>query len=111
MTAVYRNRTRRCWSLREGRRVVGYADAVALVEVRLLASEAARIRVLRTGATDVHAVAEGTVTEAPLPPGAERLRYRVTVPGFRAGPEERVVTAAAGAWFSADGTAWVADAW
>lgn len=110
MTAVYRNRMRRCWSLREGRRVVGYADAVAPVGVRLLASEAARIRALWTGATYVHAIAEGTVTDAPLPPGAERLRYRVTVPGFRVGPEERVVTAAESAWFSADGTAWCTGA-
>lgn len=90
---------------------MGYADAVTLSGVRLLASEAARIRVLRTGATDVHAVAEGTVTNAPMPPGAERLRYRVSLLGFRAGSEERVVTAAAGAWFSADGTAWVVGAW
>ncbi|WP_244477983.1 hypothetical protein [Methylobacterium sp. Leaf86] len=89
---------------------MGYADAVAPVGVRLLASEAARIRALWTGATYVHAIAEGTVTDAPLPPGAERLRYRVTVPGFRVGPEERVVTAAESAWFSADGTAWCTGA-
>ncbi|UYW24755.1 hypothetical protein OKC48_15885 [Methylorubrum extorquens] len=52
---VYRNRTRRLWSVRECGRVIGHAPAIALIGVTLRASEAARIRCLRSGARDVHA--------------------------------------------------------
>ncbi len=105
---VYRNRTRRCWSLRVGGRVVGYADTVALESVRLRHSEAARIRAVSTGARTVHAVAAGELSSAPRSPNAARLRYRIEAPGFRAGEDGVVVTAAAAAWFEADGSAWVA---
>ena len=54
---AYRNLTRRLWSIRVAGRVVGHAQSVALVGVTLRASEAARLRCLRTGARDVHAVA------------------------------------------------------
>ncbi len=86
-------------------RVVGHVQAIALAGVTLRASEAGRLRCLRTGARDVHAWARGTVTEEARPPGAVRLRYRLTEPGFRVGG--RIVTAAAAVWFEADGSAWV----
>ncbi|MGU3282507.1 hypothetical protein [Methylobacterium mesophilicum] len=105
MADVYRNRTRRAWSVREGGRVVAHVEAIALRDVTFRASETARLRCLRTGARDVHALAAGTVVEAPRPAGAVRLRYRLQETGFRA--EGRVVVAAAAAWFEADGTAWV----
>lgn len=105
MADVYRHRGRRCWSVREGGRVVAHVEAISLADVVLRASEAARIRCLRTGARDVHAWASGTVVEAPRPAGAARLRYRLAEPGFRV--EGAVVTAAAVAWFEADGTAWI----
>ncbi len=104
---VYRNRTRRCWSLRVGGRVVGYADVVALESVRLRHSEAARIRAVRTGARTVHAFAAGVISTAARSPNAAPLRYRIEAPGFRAGEDGRVVTAASAAWFEADGSAWI----
>ncbi|BCM81601.1 hypothetical protein mvi_00620 [Methylobacterium indicum] len=96
---------RRAWSVRVAGRVVAHVQAIALVGVTLRASEAGRIRCLRTGARDVHAWARGIVTEGARPPGAIRLRYRLEQPGFRAGG--RIVTAAAAAWFEADGSAWI----
>lgn len=107
MVEVYRNRTRRCWSLRVAGKVVGYADADALESVRLRHSEAARIRAIRTGHRTVHAVAAGELSSAPRSLNAARLRYRVDAPGFRAGEEERLVTSASAAWFEADGSAWI----
>lgn len=106
MVEVYRNRSSRCWSLRVGGRVVGYADAVALESVQLRSSETARIRAVRTGHRTVHAVAAGALSSAPRPLAAERLRYRIEAPGFRAGEDGRLVTAASTVWFEADGTAW-----
>ena len=91
--------------MREGGRVVAHVQAIALRDVVFRASEASRLRCLRTGARDVHAMAAGTIVQAPRPAGAVRLRYRLTEPGFRA--EEAVVVAAAAGWFEADGTAWV----
>ncbi|OHV14708.1 hypothetical protein BK022_24455 [Methylorubrum extorquens] len=104
MPEVYRNRSRRLWSVRECGRVVGHAPAIALVGVVFRASEAARLRCLRTGARDVHAWASGEIADLPRPAGARRLRYRVEEPGFRC--EGAVVTRARVAWFEADGTAW-----
>lgn len=104
MADVYWHRGRRLWSVREGGRVVAHVPAIALAEVVLRASEAGRIRCLRTGARDVHAWAAGTIVEAPRPVGAVRLRYRIAEPGFRA--EGAVVVAAAAVWFEVDGTAW-----
>lgn len=105
MADVYWHRGRRLWSVREGGRVVAHVEAIALRDVVLRASEAARLRCLRTGARDVHAMAAGTVIEAPRPAGAVRLRYRLAEAGFRV--ERQVVTGATAAWFEADGTAWV----
>ncbi|BAQ49202.1 hypothetical protein Maq22A_1p34710 (plasmid) [Methylobacterium aquaticum] len=102
---IYRNLTRKAWSVRVGGRVVAHVQAIALVGVTLRASEAGRLRCLRTGTRDVHAWARGTVTEGARPPGAVRLRYQLTEPGFRAGGQ--IVTAAAAAWFEADGSAWI----
>ncbi|SOR28808.1 conserved protein of unknown function [Methylorubrum extorquens] len=101
---VYRNRSRRLWSVRECGRVVGHRLDVALVGATFRAREAARIRCLRSGARDVHAWASGELSDLPRPAGARRLRYRVEEPGFRC--DGRVVVRAAAAWFEADGTAW-----
>lgn len=102
---VYRNLVRKAWSVRAGGRVVAHVQEIALAGVTLRASEAGRLRCLRTGARDVHAWARGEVAEGARPPGAVRLRYQLRAPGFRA--EGKVVTAAAAAWFEADGSAWI----
>ena len=102
---VYRNLTRRAWSVRAGGRVVGHVPAIALGDVTLRSSNAARLRCLRLGARDVHAWARGVPTDAARPPGAVRFRYRLTEPGFRLA-DGALVTAAAAAWFEEDGSAW-----
>lgn len=105
VTEVYWHRTRRLWSVREAGRVVAHVPAIVLVGVRFRASEASRLRCLRTGARDVHAWAAGLVEEVSRTGDAARLRYRITEAGFRVG--DRVVVAATAAWFEADGSAWV----
>ena len=102
---VDRNLTRAAWSVRVGGRVVGHVPAIALRDVVLRSSEAARLRCLRLGARDVHAWARGVPTDAPRPPAAVRFRYRLTEPGFRLA-DGQVLLAAAAAWFEADGSAW-----
>ena len=104
MTEIYWHRTRRLWSVRELGRVVAHVETISLSGVRFRASEAGRLRCLRTGARDVHAWAAGTLCEVSRTGGAVRIRYRIEQAGFRV--EGRVVTKAARAWFEADGSAW-----
>lgn len=102
---VYRNLTRRAWSVRAGGRVVGHVPAIALRGVVLRASEASRLRCLRDGARDVHAWARGVPFTDSRPPEAVRFRYRLSEPGFRLA-DGRLLTAAEACWFEADGSAW-----
>jgi hypothetical protein len=104
---VYRHRGRRLWSVREGGRVVGHVEAITLVDVTLVASEAGRRRCIARGQREVVAWARGEVADRARPVGAERLRYGLDRPGFRAGDGERPVTRARAAWFEADGVAWI----
>ncbi|UMY18814.1 hypothetical protein MMB17_05725 [Methylobacterium organophilum] len=107
MADVYRHRGRAAWSVREGGRVVGHREAVCLVDVVLVASEAGRLWCLRRGQREVVAWARGELADLARPVSAERLRYGLDRPGFRAGDGERPVTRARAAWFEADGTAWI----
>jgi hypothetical protein len=93
--------------VREGGRVVGQVEAIALVDVTLMASEAGRRRCLRRGQREVVAWARGELAELARPASAERLRYGLDRPGFRAGDGERPVARARAAWFEADGKAWI----
>ena len=104
MTEIYWNRTSRLWSVREAGRVVAHVETISLSDVRFRASEAGRLRCLRTGARDVHAWAAGAIGEGSRPEEASRVRYRIEEAGFRV--EGRVVVAAFAAWFEADGSAW-----
>ncbi|MCF4127917.1 hypothetical protein [Methylobacterium sp. SyP6R] len=105
MTEVYRHTRRRCWSLREGGRVVAHVEAVALAGVALVVRPGALARVRNRRVREVCAVARGTPTDAPRPLGARRLRFDPYADGvFLA--DGVPVTAAAGAWFEADGSAW-----
>ncbi|WP_246687992.1 hypothetical protein [Methylobacterium sp. WL120] len=106
MADVYRNLTRRAWSIRIAGRVVGHVAAIALAGVTLRTSEASRLRCLRLGIRDVHAWARGVpVPGLPRPADAVRIRYRVDRPGFR-DPDGRPVALADACWFEADGSAW-----
>jgi hypothetical protein len=104
---VYRNLTRRRWSVRVGRWVAAHMTEVALRDVAFRSSEASRLRTLRTGVRDIHAWARGVPVPGLLrPEEAVRVRYRPRVePGFR-DPDGGLVEAAALAWFEADGTLW-----
>lgn len=104
VTEIYWNRTCRLWSVREGGRVVAHVPAISLWDVRFRASEASRLRCLRTGARDVHAWAAGSVCEVSRTGDAARVRYWIEQAGFRVGG--RVVTRATRVWFEADGSAW-----
>ncbi len=105
---VYRNLTRRAWSVRERGRVVGHVPAIVLADVVLRASEAGRQRCLRTGAgTSTHGHGHGG--EGARPPSAVRLRYGLWCPGFRT--NGLLVTRASMAWFEADGSAWIEGGW
>lgn len=80
---VYRNLTRRAWSVRVAGRVVGRVKAIALRDVVLRSSNAARLQCLRLALRDVHAWARGTPTDTAHPVEAVRLRYRLSEEGFR----------------------------
>uniref|UniRef100_UPI0035C7A555 hypothetical protein n=1 Tax=Methylorubrum thiocyanatum TaxID=47958 RepID=UPI0035C7A555 len=80
-------------------------QAIALRDVTLRSSNAARLRCLRLGVRDVHAFARGIPTDAARPVEAVRFRYRLTEEGFRLPGGARVLSADA-CWFEADGTAW-----
>ena len=106
---VYRNLTRRRWSVRVGGWVAAHMEAIALRDVVFRSSEAARIRTLRTGIRDVHAWARGVpVRGLGRPSDAVRVRYRPHVEaGFR-GPDGDLVVTADLAWFEPDGSCWAA---
>jgi hypothetical protein len=101
---VYRNLTRRAWSVRVAGRVVGHVQAIALRDVTLRSSNAARLRCLRLQVRDVHAWARGIPTDAPRPPEATRFRYRLAEEGFRL-PDGGRVHRADACWLEADCTA------
>lgn len=102
---VYRNLTRRAWSVRVGGRVVGHVPAIALQGVVLRSSNAARLRCVRLGTRDVHAWARGIPTDAARPPEAIQFRYRLAEEGFRL-PDGGRLHRANACWFEEDGTAW-----
>lgn len=111
---VYRNLHRRCWSLRgaKSRRIVGHAEAVALVDVTFKVSAAGRARVLREHRKNVHAVIAGTYdrstdhgTIVPLVPGGlwERVRYNPYEAGHFVREDGSPATRAKAAIFFPDG--------
>lgn len=106
LTQAYYNRGRRCWSVRVRGLVVAHVPALALSDCTLRASEASRLRCLRTGDRDVHAWVAGTPVERPRPRTAVRIGYRVSEPGFRRRDTGAVITHAAVVWLEADGSAW-----
>lgn len=103
---AYRNLTRRSWSVRVDGRVVGHVPTIALAGATLRASDAARLRCLRTGYRDVHAVARGfPLVGVPRPPGALRFSYCLSASGFQLA-DGTLIAAAAAVWLEADGSAW-----
>ncbi len=107
MTDVYRNLTRRCWSIRERGRVIGHLQSLTLAGVVMVVRPGARARVLRTGHREVHAWIRGTVVlDAGVPAGARRLHYRPFEAGHFTDECGRPVVAAASVFFDEEGRAW-----
>ncbi|GEL42911.1 MULTISPECIES: hypothetical protein [Methylobacteriaceae] len=95
----------RCWSVRVNGRVVDHVEAIALRDVRLVIRPGALARVRARQIREVCAHARGTVTDAPRPEGARRLRF-CPYAGTTFTADGEPMTAAAAAWFEADGSAW-----
>lgn len=106
LTQAYYNRGRRCWSVRVRGLVVAHVPALALSGCTLRASEASRLRCLRSGARDVHAWVAGTPVERPRPRTAVRIGYCLSEPGFRRRDTGAVISRADVVWLEADGSAW-----
>lgn len=60
---IYRNLTKKCWSIRcvKTRRVIGHAQELCMVACTFKVSEAGRQRVLKEKQKNVHAGVEGTL--------------------------------------------------
>lgn len=106
---AYRQRARRCWSVRRAGRVVGHVETLALAGVTFRASEASRLRCLRVGARDVHAWVTGEPVEMSRIGDAIRVGYRLAEPGFRRRDTGEIITRAAVVWLEPDGSAWALD--
>lgn len=104
---IYRNLTRRRWSVRVGKWVAAHMEAIALRDVVFKSSEASRARMIRTGNREVHAWARGVpVPGLARPADAVRVRYRPRIePGFR-DPDGELVVLADLAFFEPDGSCW-----
>ncbi|WP_342163948.1 hypothetical protein [Methylobacterium sp. SD21] len=108
MTDVYRNLARRCWSVREGGRVVEHVREIALADVRLIVQPGGRAAVIRTARRSVHAYARGTrIPYEGMPPGAIEVGYNpwcdeffTLRPGFLKVLDARVIA------FTTAGKAW-----
>lgn len=106
LTQIYWNRTRRLWSVRVRGLVTAHVPALALSNCRFRASEASRLRCLRSGARDAHAWVAGTPLERPRTRPAVRIGYRPSEPGFRRRDTGAVIARADFVWLEADGSAW-----
>lgn len=103
VTDVYRHRPKRLWSVRDSGRVTGHAQALALADCRFRVSESGRLRALR-GRREVHAHVSGTLLDAPPPPGAVPVGYRISEPGFRRRDTNEIIHVARAVYFLEDGS-------
>ncbi|MCJ2084210.1 hypothetical protein [Methylobacterium sp. J-090] len=103
---VYRNLSRAAFSIREGGRVVGHRQDLALRDVRFIVSAAGVIRVRSRRQREVVAYARGDLWESPLLSGALRVRFDpYRSPDFTL-PDGSPISAAAFAHFLPDGSCW-----
>lgn len=106
MLKVYRNLTRRTWSLKEGKAPVAHAPSLVLRDVVFRVSEARRQAVIRSGWREVHAWAIGA-REGALPVCHVQVTYNPHLRGeFFEVKTGRAVKAADFVSFELDGTAW-----
>ena len=66
---VYWNLRRKCWSIQQKGKVIGYSDSILMENVTFKVSEKRRQRVLQEKRKNVHAFAEGFILEMnnPMP--------------------------------------------
>lgn len=103
---AYWNQTRHQFSVRRGGRVIAHVPALVLSGCLFRASEAGRLRCLRTAARDVHAIVTGEPCDVPRPADAVRVGYRLTEAGFRRRDTDEIITHAVTVWLEPDGSAW-----
>lgn len=103
---VYRNLTKRCWSVRHKGRVIAHAVAVYLKDCTFKVQEGGRKRVLRERRKNVHAFVEGYGEHEYQPVGSVVQRvvynpYKMSTFQTDAGVEAR---SAESVWFTSSGT-------
>jgi len=109
VTDVYRCLTRRTtpWSIREGGRVVGHRDSLALRDVTFRVSAAGVARIRQRRQREVVAYARGVRAESgPVPAAAQRIRFDPYRGASFTLPDSSPIAAAAVALFLADGSCW-----
>lgn len=113
MTDVYRCLTRRTapWSIREGGRVVGHRDSLALRDVTFRVSASGVDRIRRRSQREVVAYARGVLFESgPVPPDALGVRFDPYRAASFLLPDGSPIAAAALVVFLADGSCWAVPA-
>lgn len=72
---VYRNLSRRCFSVRQAGRVIGHVPSLVMRDVAFVVSLAGVRRIRLRQAREVVAIARGVPAESGLPDGAIRVRF------------------------------------
>lgn len=103
---VYRNLSRRAFSIREGGRVVEHRQALALRNVAFRVSEAGVRRIRARGQREVVAYARGVLIESPVTEQAQRVRFDPYRAADFTLPDGSPIRSAAFVHFLADGSCW-----
>ncbi|WP_449818017.1 hypothetical protein [Methylobacterium flocculans] len=106
MTDVYRNLSRRCWSVRVRNWVVGHVPSLTLRDVRFIVSLPGVRRIRERQAREVVALARGVPAESGLPEGALRVRFDPYRSDEFTLPDGSPIRAAASVSFLPDGSCW-----
>ena len=80
---IYWNLNKYCWSIKQGSKVVGYADNVLLKDTNFFVSENGRLRVLLTNRKNVHAFVEGFIVKTNLKCKPPRFRTKITYDPYK----------------------------
>ena len=107
---VYWNRTRKLWSVRDGRsrRVIAHATELCLIACTMHVSSSGRDRVLRSGVRNVHAWIRGTLVRCTQAPRLRRVSYNPFLAGaFVTLPDRSEIHATARLGFVAHGVVWL----
>ena len=112
MVHVYRNLTRKCWSVRKQGKVVDHPDYVLLADCELRVQPAGNAKVREEGRKNVHAYVAGQ--KVPLVPNPDDIQFKPLTynpfkyTSFVNAETEQPVHKAMWVWLDADGKAWYA---